>query len=81
VFGASFGAARSYSPDSRGFRKTFGRAVNCTVSTVCASVLDGFPATATDVFRCRIFYSGHVAAFYFTLVALSKVTGTVAQWR
>src|SRR6202021_3330836 len=75
MLGARFRAERGYSPNSRGILKAFGRAVNCTVSTVGASVLNWFPASAADVFRCRPLYFGHVAALDFALVPLSEARG------
>ena len=72
MFGTSVRAACCYSPDSCCVHETLGRSVNCTVSTVGASVLDGFPATATDVLRFRLLYLGYVAAPCFALDPLSR---------
>src|ERR1039458_7834786 len=74
MFGPSFRTARCYPTYFRRIGKALGRSLNCTVRTVAASVFDELSATATDVFRFRMFYCGYMAVFDFPLVALSKTS-------
>ena len=74
MFGTSFGAACSYTTDSRGIRETFGSALQSTTRTLVSLGIDGLPATATEVLWFEMFYYGHVATLYITLVAPSKTS-------
>ena len=74
MFGTSFKTTRRYPTDLRRIGKALGRSVNGTISAVTTSVFDQFSATATDVFRFRMFYSGHIAAFHLSLVSLGKTS-------